>query len=344
MAGIFINGIWTCGFDMDPTITNIFTLAASGSFTNIGTPFGTGYCLTCTGQCGVGFNTNLTTLIAGFRFNGGLSSTNMLCGLYDAAAAAFQCNLRVFSDGHLAFFSGSGSSTQIGASSVAGAVTPNTWTHIQLKVTINSSTGTVEALVNGVSILSSTGLNTKATANTWVSGFYFQNPTGSPTFDDLYLLDTTGSAPLNTYLGTVQCKGDKPNANSGVGGRNAWTPTNPTNVNYTNVGNTPANISEYNADQTPGDYDMFRFPSLPAGATVLSMNLWTLTGLDASGSRTVVNNCYSSGTDSPGTAFTPNPIATPSLTNQQYVVDPNTSSAWGLTAAGNAEFGLKVQT
>jgi hypothetical protein len=255
--------------------------------------------------------------------------------------------LRWFPDGHLQFYLGSGTGTPLGPPSAAGVLPGTTWTYIETKVIINASTGMVECRINGnaTAIISATGLNTVSTANVWVSGFVmnsnFYGSTNSY-WDDWYMLDTTAASPLNTYLGAVQVKGDKATANSAVGGRNAFTPTNPTNSNYQNVANVPFNSAEYNFDDNPGDYDMFRFGSLSA-QTVYFLNEWAVEELDAAGPRTVALDCYSNGTDAQGAAFTPS-AGTPTLYNQAFIVDPHTGLAWTVANAAAAELGVQVVT
>lgn len=343
MAGIFQNGVWSMGFDMAPTASQILSLNPQGSYSAT-TPFSFGYSWTITNvYTGVVFGTNLTTLITGIRFYGNIPGGGVgLFNWYDNTASAVQINLQISSTGGLQFYRGSGTGTPIGAASAAGVVPSNQWTYIETKVTINSSTGSVECRLNGnaTPVISSSGLNTQNTGNAWVSGFEFGWPSTSY-FDDWYMLDTTGASPLNTYLGSVQVRGDAPNNNSAVGGRNAWTPTNPTNVNYQNVGNIPPNTSEYDADDTVGDYDMFRFPNLTAG-TVYFLNEWALLSLDSSGARTVELDCYSGGSDAVSAAVTPPPAASPGYFNCPFTVDPNTSAAWTVTGAQAAELGVKV--
>jgi hypothetical protein len=336
---------------MDPSAAQIFNLGTiSGSATSSGTPFGQGYSWAINSQLnGLALGVNLTTLIVGMRYNfSGLPAASAIIHeWWDATAAAVQVTLRVFNDGHFQFFLGTGTGTPIGPASAVGLARVSTWTQIETKVTISSTVGQVEMRMNGGAtpiITTTASQNTQSTANAWVSGFLFESPVASPNslWDDWYMLDTTGAAPLNTYLGNVQVKGDKSSANSAVGGRNAWTPTNPQNDNHLNVGNIPANAAQFNADSTPGDYDMFRFPPISA-ITVLFINEWALLELDAAGARTVELDGYSGGTDAPSQAYTP-PSGSPQYFNQAYVKDPNTSAAWGVTAAGNAEFGVKVQT
>jgi hypothetical protein len=346
MAGIFQNGLFSMGFDMDPTAAQIFTQAAAGSASST-TPFGFGYSWqNGNTPAGILFGTTLTTVIAGFRFNISAlpsSGTGFVCTFYDATAGAIQVALRINSAGQLQFYLGSGTGTTIGAASAASTIVAGTWYYIECLVTISATVGVVTCNVNGTQVINATGQNTKSTANAYINAFQFQC-VNTANYDDWYMLDTTGTSPLNTFLGPVQVRGEKPNANSAVGGRNAWTPTNPTNVNYENVGNIPASASEYDYDNNPGDYDMFRFPALPSNvATVLAVNEWALVELDSSGARTVELDCYSNGTDSPSAAFTP-AAGTPTYYNQVSAVDPHTSAAWTVANAGAAELGVKVQS
>jgi len=344
MAGIFQNGVFSMGFDMDPTAAQILTLNANGNSSTT-TPFAYGYSWTINNAyAGIQFGTNLTTVICGIRVYGA-SLPGGGAGLfewYDVTGAAVQLQLIVSGTGALQFYRGSGTSNPIGSASSAGIIAGAQWTYIETKVTISPTAGLVECRINGnaTPVISSSGLNTQATANTWVSGFNFGWPVVGY-FDDWYMLDTTGASPLNSYLGNVQVKGDKPNNNSAVGGRNAWSPTNPTNVNYTNVGNIPANTSEYDFDSNVGDYDMFRFPPLTA-ATVFFLNEWAMLSLDSAGTRTVELDCYSNGTDAVSAAVTPPGAGSPGYFNYPFVVDPHTGSAWTVSNAEVAELGVKV--
>ena len=347
---IFQDGYWATGFDMDLTAAQLFTQSAGGSASTSVTPFSFGYAWqTGSAVCGILLNTNLTTLYAGFRVyvQGSIGTSSILCSWYDAAANGTQVSLRVTSTGALQFYLGSGTGTPIGSASAAGTVVLNTWVHIQTKVLIaGSSGGSVACYVNGsgTAATSTSSVTTLSTANTWVNAFQLQgtNPTY---FDDFWMLDNSGSSPFNTYLGIIQVREEAPSANSAVtGGRNNFTPTNPTNVNYTNVGTTPATAAKYNADGTVGDWDQFAFPALPSNvASVLAVNALALLLLDSAGARTVELNCsaVSGGTptDNLGSAFTPGTTATLYLLNNP--LDPHGAS-WTVANAGSAELGLKV--
>lgn len=349
MAGMFINGVWSMGFDMDPTPAQVFTITAAGSMQSAPVPFGTGFSYN-TGNGnnpGVNLGANLTQLIHGIRFFWpALPVTNIIVFTwYDLTAGAAQVTLRVNAAGNFQFYLGSGTGTPIGPASTFSA-TVNTWTYLECQVIISATVGQVQCWANGTNIITTTATqNTKSTANAWVSAFFLPSPNGGGNYDDWYMLDGTAAAPLNAPLGNVQVKGDKSNANSAVGGRNAYTPTNPQNDNHLNVGNIPVNTAQYNADSTPGDYDMFRFPAISA-VTVFFINEWVQVELDAAGARTVALNGYSASgapTDSLGTAFTP-PAGSLALVNNTYIVDPSGGAALTPTTAGNMELGVKTIT
>jgi hypothetical protein len=349
MAGIFQLGLYDMGFDMDPTAAQIFTQFAGGS-ASATTPFSFGFSWSVGGTAGgILLGTNLTTLIIGARiFISTLPAAHEALFLfYDATLANTQVSLHVNATGQLQFYlGGNGSSTLIGTASSAGTIAGGAWAYVECTVTISATVGFVECKVNGTTVITTAATqNTKNTANTFVNALQLIGAVGVATclFDDWYMLDGTGIAPFNAYLGPVQVRGDAPSANSAVGGRNAFTPTNPTNVNWTNVGNIPAVATKYNADSTAGDYDMFQFPSLPANTlTVLAVDLWALVLLDSAGARTVELNTYSNPTDSPTAAFTPGTTA--AYANQVSTVDPHGPTAWTVATAGAAELGVKVQT
>jgi hypothetical protein len=348
---IFQNGWWATGFDMDLTAAQLFTLNQNGSAVTSPTPFSFGYSWQANNLAGISFGANLTTLWNGFRYYATAlpGTSGIIAQWYDVTANAVQVSLRIFADGHFQFYLGNGTGTTIGSASATGLIAINTFVHLQTKMVIGASgAGSLTLYVNGsaTAAITATGVTTQSTANTWVSGFQFNSATGANyNVDDWWMLDNSGSAPFNTYLGIIQVREEAPSANSGVtGGRNNFTPTNPTNVNWSNVGTTPAVATKYNADGTVGDWDMFVFPPLPSNvASVLAVTALALLLLDAAGARTVALNCsaVSGGTptDSLGSAFTPATSAT--LYMQNYPLDPH-SASWTVANAGSAELGLKV--
>lgn len=346
--GIFYNGVFSMGFDMAPAAAEIFTQTANGSASSSLTPFSFGYSWSMGNTNGILFNVNLTTVIVGARYYlTGLPANGILYGFYDATGAAIQVALRLNSTGQLQFYLGSGTGTTIGPASSAGTIAANTWNYIECKVTISATVGQVECYVNGTQVITTAASqNTQSTVNAFQNAFQFVNLSGiSQNLDDWYMLDTTGASPLNTYLGNIRVVGQAANAASGAAGHTQWTPTNPTNVNWSNTANIPANTAQYNSDGTVGDIDSYAFPAIGGNpASVLFLNHWYKTELDTAGVRTVVPGCRSGATDFFDTTAQTPLNGTYKYFNKPWTQDPNTSAAWTIANAQNAELAVKINT
>jgi hypothetical protein len=351
--GIFKDGVFGCGFDMSPTAAQLFNQTVNGLPSSTVTPFGSGFSWQLGGNTTAGklLNVNLTTLLIGLRlFSPGFPATSqIICTWYDVTANAAQVTLRVFNDGSFRFFLGTGTGTPLGSFSAVGLFNVSSWLYLEAKVTISATVGVVELRVNGntTPVITASSLNTKSTANTFANAFQMTGIVANTNFDDWYMLDMTGASPLNTYLGNIRAVYDAPNANSAAGSHNQWTPTNPTNVNFSNVSSIPAVTTKFNSDATVGDIDFYAFPAVSfSPASILFLNEWMQLDLDSAGARTIAAGVRSGGSDTFDTAqpITP-PNGTPfGLFNEPWTVDPNTSAAWGVTAAGNVELGVKVNT
>lgn len=346
--GKFFNGVWSMGFDMDPAAAEIFDIGAAGAGSNSVTPFGSGWSWQSSGAPGVTLGVNLTTMFIGCRFYWAAlpGTSGIVLNFYDVTAAAAQVTLRIFSDGSLRFYLGAGTGTPIGSASVTGLVSATTWVYLEAKVVINGAgAGSVELRVNGnaTPVITQGSVTTQSTANTWVSGLILTSPNGNTvTYDDWYMLDSTGTAPLNTYLGNIRIVSDAPNA---AGSHTQWTPTNPTNVNWSNTANIPANTAQYNSDGTVADIDSYAFPAIGGSpVSVLFLNHWYKTELDTAGARTVVPGCRSGATDFFDTTAQTPPNGTYKYFNKPWTVDPNTSAAWTIANAQSAELAVKINT
>jgi hypothetical protein len=93
-------------------------------------------------------------------------------------------------------------------------------------------------------------------------------------------------------------------------------------------------------DSTPGDIDLFGFPTLPAGAQNISaLDNVLRARKDDAGTRSIATQIHSGATDSTGATI-------PLSTSYQYVdtideTDPNTSAAWTVSNLNAATLGYK---
>jgi len=121
-------------------------------------------------------------------------------------------------------FRGTNSGTSLGTYS--GAWTTSTWQFAEIRCKRNATIGEFEVRANGVIVFSATGLNTGAVDFDQIDF----RPTGQNAndlwMDDMYILNTQGSAPQNTFLGDVRVTALLPKAN---GNTNNFTPTGASN-------------------------------------------------------------------------------------------------------------------
>lgn len=200
---------------------------------------------------------NLATFVIGFGIFKGDATTFLR--LFDGGTE--QLTLLRKSDGAIEVRRGKASGTIIGTSA-AGVFPVNAWTYIEVKATINDTTGAVEVHVNGTSVLTLSSVDTKNTANAFITRYALS--TGL--YDDHYFLDTTGSAPTNDMLGDVKVEVIYPNA---AGDSTDFTPS--AGSNFQNVDDVTTNDgdSTYNESSTTGQIDLFNLQPLVATSGVV---------------------------------------------------------------------------
>ena len=152
---------------------------------------------------------NQPTWIVGFAFmlqTG--SDTNDLLGLWDGAT--IQISLRIDTNLKLRIYRGT---TQLGISTNP-VCTVGTWYHCQLKGTIDNVSGSYEARINNVPVLSASGVDTQNTANAYANRVSFKAPGASKyiKFDDVWMNDATGSRN-NSFSGDEKIEARLANGN-----------------------------------------------------------------------------------------------------------------------------------
>lgn len=104
---------------------------------------------------------------------------------------------------------------------------PQSWYYVEFGYTIDSVNGSVTVKVDGNTVLSLSGINTQAASPPAVNRVALCPVRGSANFensaywyDDFYVVDTTGPAPYNTFLGDAKVLSLKPD---GTGSIANWT-------------------------------------------------------------------------------------------------------------------------
>src|SRR5579864_7466676 len=155
--------------------------------------------------------------IFGFRWYQSSFSGQTICEFLDNSKAV-QVLFAVNASGTISAYRAS-TSNLLGTTS--SAISVNTWNYLEFKVKCDPTTGTVDVHFNNGNVLSLTGQNTQG-QSTATLGFIRMAGVAAVTtyYQDLYVCDTTGGAPANTFLGDCRVWTSNPTAN---GNYTAWT-------------------------------------------------------------------------------------------------------------------------
>lgn len=216
----------------------------------------------------------------------------------------------------------------------------HTWYYIELKFTIDTTAGMIELRMNNaVEVASTGGLNTQATANASWSGIYLTTGTGvTHVFDDIYLVDLTGSAPTNDLLGDIRVEAIFPTGNGNSSGF-VGSDGNSTD-NYALVDEAPPSTSDYVGSGVPGAKDTYAFSNLSSpDGTVYAVQTMPFAAKTDAGSRDIVTVARLSGTEEDGPTMA---LGTQAIYRPDIRETKPGGGAWAIADVNAAEFGIKV--
>jgi hypothetical protein len=258
------------------------------------------------------------------------SSLNILMGFVQAGTT--QCFLSVNASGFVAAYRGS---TLLGTATT-GQLTINSFYYLELKAVIHPTAGSIVCRVNEITVLTLTGINT---ANSGTAGWDSArigtaSPSASTQYDDVYVLDGSGSAPQNDFLGDCRVDARFP---SGAGATTQWTPS--AGANYQCIDDPTVNDdTDYTSTDTIGNKDTVAVQDAPVpGAVFYGCQLSVAARKSDAGTCTVAPVVRSGGADYQGSDFAPN--TTYLYLVAPYSLNPATGVAWLETDFNNAEFG-----
>jgi len=276
---------------------------------------------------------SLTTFVFGCAIQiSTLLTGKPIVAFKDAGTA--QLEIQMNSDGTLNV---TRNGTVLGTS--GASITAGNYHYIEFKATINDTTGSYELRLDGVNILSASNVDTKNTANTSINSVTLGASSGTLgalvtyKYDDFYILDTTGSAPNNNFLGDVRIDSIYPSAD---GNYTQWT-TSTGSTHYTLVDETAPNGTDYVYDGTTGNKDSYSMQDVPAltAQTIYGVKVKAAALKDDAGSRTLKVGARSSTTDSVSSAQA---ITTSQLYYWHILeTNPATSAAWTESAVNAME-------
>jgi hypothetical protein len=215
----------------------------------------------------------------------------------------------------------------------------NTWYHLEFKATIHNTTGVIQLKIDGTDWIASTGsLNTRGqTSNNYINGFTIGSSAlvvPYTRWDDVYFLDTTGSA-ANDFIGPQKIITIFPN---GAGNSSDWTGNYASN--FANVNETGGDGDEiFNQSATAGDIDLFTFDDIPPG-TITAIQHTIMARQDSGAVRTFRPKIRIGGTNYNGT--TVNLPGSHLFLTEPVMLNPADSAAWEASDINAAEFGYEL--
>src|SRR5690606_31110163 len=186
-----------------------------------------------------------------------------------------------------------------------GVVSTDQWYYLEVKFTVHDSTGSFDIRVNGVSVTSGTGVDTKNTSNAYVNQIRIEGPNATD-FDDFYVCDLSGSV-ANDFIGPLRIETLMP---TGDGAAAAWTPSTGSD-HYALVDEIgPNGDTDYNVTNSAGNRDLFTKPAIASTGQVVGVAVSAYVRKDDAASPTVKlsarsggNNYDSPNTIAPGSSF-----------------------------------------
>jgi len=227
--------------------------------------------------------------------------------------------------------------TTILGPTAASLFSSGTWIHLQLGVKIDNTAGEIEVKLNGVTVLSGTGLDTQNTANAYgnaielagqVSGSYHY-------FNDAWFADAQGTVN-NALPGDVRVWCLVP---TGAGNYAQWTPS--AGANWQCVDEIPPNgDTDYVSSATAGQKDSYAFQDISGTGAVKGVQISLWARKDDGGTRQVRTLARIASTDYTGD--TRSLADSYRCERQIHDVSPATAAPWTLSEINGAEFGAEL--
>jgi len=217
----------------------------------------------------------------------------------------------------------------------------NTYAYVELKVVLAAGTGgSVSVRLNGgAPVLTLTGISTLNSFGTagW-SGIALASAhsVSQFDFDDLYVLDGTGTAPRNDWLG--DCRVDAVGATA-AGANTGWTPS--AGANWQCVDDAaPNDDTDYTSASAAPLTATFVVGDVPvAGAIIYGVQQCLMAKKVDAGAASLAPVIRHAGVDYPGANV--NPGLTYAYLLQIAATNPGTSAEWTAATFNAAEFGYR---
>lgn len=289
---------------------------------------------------------NESTLIIGFAMNMAIQNSPQAI-VYITDSGSTQITLSRDANGFLFFNLGTGTGSPIAGTTGTTLIRENIWYHVEMKVTINNTTGSVHLKLNEQDEIHSgggpvTGLDTQTTANAYTNRIGLAGINFATTyFDDFYILNTTPESsgpPNNDFIGDVAVETLFADAN---GVTNDWTPLS--GSNYENIDeHATDDDASYVFSSTTSAIDLYSYDNLEQinQSDIHAVQTPIMARKTAAGGRFVTNVIRHGATNYAGNTLTTTDDYGELL--QIHPSNPGTGSAWTTSDIDNAQFGIEL--
>ena len=215
---------------------------------------------------------------------------------------------------------------------------PAGWSFVEFGWSISATaTGTVEMRVNGQVLFKSTTVVTQGvgSADTSSLGYYFF---GGGDAQDIYVADSTGPAPGNTFLGDLRVLEMAP---TGPGASTAFAPTGAATNWQVAAQALPAPATIFNASSVVGAADLYVAAPLPTGLGVIfGVQVTGMLSKADAGARVATMSIKSGAVGAAGASHALQ--TTPVVYNDVFAVDPATGAAFTAAGVNTLQFGPTI--
>lgn len=211
---------------------------------------------------------------------------------------------------------------------------PGIYFFVEVDYTVHDSTGAWEVKVNGTTVISQSGIDTRNGGTGVINNMLLiQNGGNNRTYDDMYFCSGSTS-----FLGPGRVITGMP---TGDGGNTQWTPN--TGNRWAAVDEIPHNSdTDYIASSTSGQRNTFTFAALGITGTIKAVVLGLVARKDDAAVRQIKSTVRRSSTDYDGSKAVDMLAAYAHFDGDVMAVDPSDSGAWTVSDVDSSEFGVVV--
>jgi hypothetical protein len=252
-------------------------------------------------------------------------------------ASDWQCSVSFDGDGKIRVRNAGYSGTALGTTTNPVLVA-SSYNFIEAKILVSNS-GTFIVRCNGVEVLNGAG-DTQAGASAAIAGFSFNPGVSGAAVDDLFVLDSSGTA-LNDFIG--DCKVECLTPQAGNGSNTGLTCSTGTDHGAL-VDELPANDdTDYNFSATVGAKDTYAFTNVATVGSIKAVQVSARARKTDSATKELAVVTRVGSTDYDGATQA---VASTSYSQYQQIWEkrPSDNADWTIADVNAAEFGLKVVT